>query len=120
MSHLDVAMASTNISRIANGTDLDDTIGNDHLPIVITVNNPAVIEESSQPHWLYRKADFMVFKDVCKRLLTTELVTDDVTTSFNHVVCAILQVVEKNVQSSSRPIIQQESRDHTGRASRQR
>ena len=50
MSHLDVAMASANISRIANWTVLDETLGSDHLPIVITVNNPAVVEERSQPH----------------------------------------------------------------------
>ena len=38
MSHLDIAMASANIARIANWTVLDDTLGSDHLPIVITVN----------------------------------------------------------------------------------
>ena len=57
MSHLDIAMASANISRFANWTVLDDTLGSDHLPIVITVNDPAVADESSQPHWMYRKAD---------------------------------------------------------------
>ena len=70
MSHLDIAIASANISRIANWTVLDDTLGNDHLPIVITVNDAAVVEESSQPHWMYRKADWKGFKDDYKRLLT--------------------------------------------------
>ena len=50
MSHLDIAMVSANIARIVNWTVLDDTLGCDHLPIVITVNDPAVVEESSQPH----------------------------------------------------------------------
>ena len=44
MSHLDIAMASANISRIANWTVLDDTLDSNHLPIVITVNDPAVVE----------------------------------------------------------------------------
>ena len=96
MSHLDVAMASANFPRIANWTVLNDTPGSDHLPIVITVNNPAVVEESSQPHWMYRKVDWKGFKDDCKRLLTEDIITDDVTTSSNDVVCAILQAAEKN------------------------
>ena len=52
MSHLDIAMVSANISRIANWTVMDDALGIDHLPIVITVKNPAVVEECSQPHWI--------------------------------------------------------------------
>ena len=96
-SHLDIAMASANISRIANWTFLDDTLGSDHLPIVIPVNDPAVVEESSQPHWMYRKADWKGFKDDCKRQLTEDINTDDVTTSCNNVVGAILQAAEKNV-----------------------
>ena len=43
MNHLDIAMASAmasaNITRIANWTVPDDTIGSEHLPIVITVND---------------------------------------------------------------------------------
>ena len=57
MNHLDVAMTSANISRIANCIVLDDTLGSDHLPIVITINHPDAVEESSRPHWMYRKAD---------------------------------------------------------------
>ena len=81
MSHLDIAMASINISRITNWTVVNDTLRNDHLPIVITVNDPAVVEESSGPHWMYRKADWKGFKDDCKRRFTEDIITDDVTTS---------------------------------------
>ena len=90
-------MASLSISRIANWTVLDDTLGSDHLSIVITVNNPAVVEERSQPHWLYRKGDWKGFKDDCKRLLTEDIITNDVTTSCNHVVGANLQAADENV-----------------------
>ena len=90
-------MASANIARIANWTVLDGTLGSDQLPIVITVNDPAVVEESYQPHRMYRKADWKGFKDDCKRLLTEDIITDDVTTSCNNVVGAILRAAEKNV-----------------------
>ena len=79
---------------------MDDTLGSDPLPIVITVNDPAVIEESSQPHWMYRKADWKGFKDDCKRQLTETIITDDVTTSCNNVVGSIPQAAEKNVPVS--------------------
>ena len=97
LSHIDIAMASANVSRIANWTVLDDKLGSDHLLIVITISNPAVVEESSQPHWMYRKADRKGFKDDCKRLFTEDIITDDVTTSCNHVVSAIVQAADKNV-----------------------
>ena len=45
-----------------------------------------------------RKANWKGFKDDCKRLLTEDIITDDVTTSCNHVVGAIVQAAEKNVQ----------------------
>ena len=115
-----IAMASDNISRIANWTVLDDTLASDHLPIVITVNDQAVVEESSQPHWMYRKANWKNFKDDCKRLLTDDIITDDITTSCNNVVGVILQAAEKNVSGPSRLRIQQKSRFHNGQTSAQR
>ena len=42
-------------------------------------------------------ADWKAFKDDCQRLLTEEIITDDVTTSCDDVVCTILQAAEKNV-----------------------
>ena len=42
-------------------------------------------------------ADWKAFKDDCQRLLTEEIVTDDVTTSCDDVVGTILQAAEKNV-----------------------
>ena len=39
----------------------------------------------------------MGFKDDCKRLLTEEIITDDVTTSCDDVVGTILQAAKKNV-----------------------
>ena len=49
---------------------------------------------------MYRKADWKDFKDDCKRLLTEDIITDDVTTSCNNVVGAILRAAEKNVPVS--------------------
>ena len=53
-------------------------------------------------------ADWKAFKDDCKRLLTEDNITDEATTSCNHVIGAILQAAEKYVPVFSRPSIQQE------------
>ena len=42
-------------------------------------------------------ADLKAFKDDCKRLLTEDIITDEVTTSCNHVIGAIIQAAEKYV-----------------------
>ena len=49
---------------------------------------------------MYRKSDWKGFKDDCKRLLTEDIITDDVTTSRNNVVGAILRAAEKNIPVS--------------------
>ena len=49
---------------------------------------------------MYRKADWKGFKDDCKRLLTEDIITDDVTTSCNNVVGAIIRAAEMNVPVS--------------------
>ena len=49
---------------------------------------------------MYRKAKWQGFKNDCKRLLMEDIITDDVTTSCNNVVGAILQAAEKNVPVS--------------------
>ena len=49
---------------------------------------------------MYRKADWKGVKGDCKHLLAEEIITDDVTTSCNNVVGAILKAAEKNVTVS--------------------
>ena len=49
---------------------------------------------------MYRKADRKSFKDDCTRILTEDIITDDVTTSCSNVVGVILQAAEKNVPVS--------------------
>ena len=49
---------------------------------------------------MHRKAHWKGFKDDYKRQLREDIITDDITTSCNNVVGAILQAAEKNVSVS--------------------
>ena len=85
------------IVRLKLSTDGLTVVSVYHRPSHKIPDNPAIEEESSQPHWIYQKADWKGFKNDCKRLLTEDIITDDVTTSCNKVVGAIPQAAEKNV-----------------------
>ena len=76
---------------------LDDTLGSDHLPAAIMIDDPPALEESTQPRWAYRKANWNSFKADCKRLLNDELISDDVTSSYEHLINSIIDVAERHV-----------------------
>ena len=97
MSHLDISMASTNIARITNWTVHDDPMGSDHLPVIITLSDPAIAEDTHQPQWCYRRANWDGFKKDCQRLMTTDLVDEDVIASRDRLVSSIIAAAENNI-----------------------
>jgi len=97
MSHLDVAVASTNIARIANWYVHDDTLGSDHLPVTIQLHDPAVVEDSTVPRWSYRRADWDGFKAACRRTITPDIIDADVEDSRDRLVGAIIASAEANI-----------------------
>ena len=76
---------------------LDDTLGSDHLPVAMVIDDPSALEGSTQPRWTYRRANWNSFKADCKRLLNDELITDDVMSSYEHLVNSIFEVAERHV-----------------------
>ena len=97
MSHLDISMASTNIARIANWYVHDDPMGSDHLPVIIKLCDPAIIEDAYIPQWCYRRANWDGFKKDCQRLMTSDLVDDDVTASQDRLVNVIITAADNNI-----------------------
>src|SRR6218665_2531452 len=91
-SHLDLAMASASSARRCTWTVLDDSMGSDHTPILITIEEAVSTEESFVPRWLHRKADWMAFKADWRQELTTELVTDDIEVSHSNIIGSLMEV----------------------------
>ena len=96
-SHLDVAMASNNIARVANWSVHCDTLGSDHLPVFINIQDPAVIDDTLLPHWAYKRANWDGFKADCQQLLTPDIIDDDVPTSCKRLVNVIISAAEANI-----------------------
>jgi len=96
-SHLDISMANINIARVANWSVLNDTLGSDHLPVIIKLNEAATMEEAGIPQWAYRRADWDKYKAVCRSHLTSEMIIDDVTVSRDRVVTAIIKAAESSI-----------------------
>ena len=51
VSHLDVSMATIYTACVANWSVLNDTLGSDHLPVIIKLNEAAVMEEIAVLQW---------------------------------------------------------------------
>ena len=98
VSHLDISIANTNIARAANWSVLSNTLGSDHLPVIIGLNEPAVVELST-PQWSYSRADWDKYKAACRRptLLTSDMIDDDIVASRDRVVAGMIKAAESSI-----------------------
>jgi len=96
-SNLDVATASHNIARIANWSVHCETLGSDHLPVFINLQDPAVIEDMPLPSRSYKRANWERFKADCRQLLMPNITDEDVPASLNRLVNAIISAAEANI-----------------------
>jgi len=96
VSHLHIAMTNINIACTANWSVINDTLGSDHIPIIIKLNE-AAITEVAMPQWSYQRVDWDSFKTICHTLLTTDVIGDNVVSSRDRVVAAIIQAAESSI-----------------------
>ena len=76
-SHLDVSMVSSTLAARSNWTVLNNTMGSDHCPTVITINEKdAYIEKAGPSRFKLSKADWGKFKGICNETLTRETTYD--------------------------------------------
>ena len=102
-SHLDVAMASAPLARKCTWTVLDDSMGSDHSPILITIEEAVPVEETFIPRWLHRKADWTAFKDDCREALTIDLVTDDIEVSHTAILGSLMEIAMRHIPRTTPP-----------------
>jgi len=90
-------MSSTNIARIANWYVHDDSMGSDHLPVIINLSDKATTEDTGILQWCYRRANWDGFKKDCRELITSELVDDDIIASRHQLINGIMAAAENNI-----------------------
>lgn len=96
-SSIDLTMASSSIAKSCNWTTYNDTLGSDHIPIIITIDDPAVIEDTSIPRWSLSRADWKGYKNSCRCRFTTDLLTTDINETKNNLVRVIVNTATENI-----------------------
>ena len=76
-SPLDLSIASSEIAIKSNWTVLDDSLGSDHLPILITLNGCTDCNDQMSIKWAIKKADWIAFKQSCKNYISESLIQSD-------------------------------------------
>ena len=99
-SILDLAMASRPLARKCDWSIADDPMGSDHFPVTVTVGEGILAEETHQPRWLFKRADWGAFKAGCQATVTADLIGGEVETSHSEYVSALLTVAEECIPKS--------------------
>ena len=84
-SHIDLTLASPNISASLAWGVIEDNMGSDHFPLFITLNNKFKIEQNSAncKKFNYDKADWSAFHNLCKDILLEEVYSNDINIFLN-------------------------------------
>ena len=72
-------------------------MGSDHTPTHITYNEPAYSENSGIPRWKIELADWRKYKENCRSLITTHIITDDINTFNNNIIQAINKAADTSM-----------------------
>ena len=104
LSCLDIAMTTANLAKVTNWNVRKESLGSDHLVVEMAIRDRPVPEQNSIPKWSYRRGDLDGFKKDCIRLLTSDIVVDDIKVSRDGLVDAIIDAAELNI-----PVVNSES-----------
>ena len=104
LSSLDIAMTTANLAKVTNWNVRKESLGSDHLVVEMAIRDRPVPEQNSIPKWSYRRGDLDGFKKDCIRLLTSDIVVDDIKVSRDGLVDAIIDAAELNI-----PVVNSES-----------
>ena len=96
-SALDVTLASCSVSMKLSWTVIEDCMGSDHLPILISLNEPAEREDITASKYLYKRADWTSFREASKQSFSKQLYDDNNSTYNNNIVKAIHDAAEKSI-----------------------
>jgi ribonuclease HI len=103
MSHLDISLASGRLSSKCTWGVLDNSFGSDHLPTFIKIGEKASCQNSTQSKFKLSTANWEVFKDNCRKLLTRSAVSKDVNVFQRDLSEAIIKAAEQSIKQTKPP-----------------
>jgi len=98
MSHLDVTLVSRSLGAISTWSVLNNSLGSDHLPTVITVGEQPDVDDDAAPRYKLSTANWPRFKEQCRQLITPDLITLDVAQSATRIMETINAAAELSIK----------------------
>ena len=98
---IDLTFCTNNLAAACNWEVLGDSLGSDHLPVLIKMNEEVSREDRGQPRWVYKRADWETFRNDCRERLTDELESDDIATFASNITETIISVARKNIPETT-------------------
>lgn len=108
-SHIDVSLVTNNLALKCKWTTLNGSMGSDHQPIQVTINEAMDRNRAAVPRWNLTKADWKAYESICTKQLTLENTSDEDVDKFNDKLTnAIITAAENTIpqtglHSSKRP-----------------
>jgi len=106
MTHIDVSLTSTQLATRCRWMTWNNTMGSDHVPIIITINAEPEKQLFSGPKWKFAKADWITFRRfIDDKVETTEFNNDDVNQLNSKVTDVIIEAAKKSVPETKKPAL---------------
>ena len=103
-SHLDIALVSNSLAARSAWTVLNNTMGSDHSPTVVTLNNVYQRHENFghlPEKFKFDRANWNQFKESCRSAVTVDTVYDDnVDLFYNQLVNGLVTAAEDSIPRS--------------------
>ena len=95
---IDLTLSSPNIFIDYSWQVLDDVCGSDHYPIKIDSNEPSQIKRNAR--WIFNKADWVSFKELCKENISKE-VFENTVDSISTFTSILYEIATKTIPKTS-------------------
>jgi hypothetical protein len=102
-SVLDLSIVSSSIAMTCTWSALNTTLGSDHCPTFLTIGAIGDSGEdwAARPKWKCHKADWSLYRALCKDSITSNLVVDDINVFNENIVSAIKEAANKSIPKTS-------------------
>ena len=97
---IDISLASKNLALRSDWEVLSDSLGSDHRPILVSVDQKVDRDEVTHERFNTRKADWRKFESLCTEQLTDNCCDDDTDVFYGNITSAIIVSASASIPTS--------------------
>jgi len=94
---IDLTIASPNLSMKCNWSVESTSLGSDHYPILINLNEPPITSSYNTHRYIYKRANWQDFKESSKITFSNDLKNEDITTYCSNINRAIINAADHSI-----------------------